>query len=552
MRVRNNEEQVRTDRGCTMSDREGLRAWILRASAHRRYVAVSEPRNEISSSGLLGGVSHVTFRVVSIRYTASSAVVEVRRRMSDFVALRHSLRRRFPGLVLAPPEDGVLGGVLADPSVPRSTATARRERALTAFAEAVCASPFLSQDPVSVAFFELTPYSAWEALKNSFGKAGGEARVAEQACERAFGWRSDGSGPERWREALHCRATSELAVDCSSRFESASRIEEAARSVATAARRAATCGSDYAISLSKLRENVLELCRVERDVFRGLENIKGADSLEALVNDCLVRAQLETLRRADAIERYLGAPMRDEAEQIAACRECIGGRRKIDTSTELSLKLEAQRVAAKFAYRCRSSRRRLAAALRFHTAQYDGPDAKADVADSLLAIAVAADQTEEPYAAFLRSNDEAPDAPKQKQSRKSAKRTSRPKGGAKSATTPFSLEMAETEMPPSIHGDTKGDNSDQVQERQPLPPPTRRATAPAPVQAHAAPPAHRPSTGGPAAFLADIRKFDSSTLASSHEASSTSEQGEHPPSGLSLMSEMMARRRSQMISDDAD
>lgn len=534
-----------------MSERDGLRAWLLRASAQRRYVAVSEPRNEIASSRMLLGVSHVSFRVVSIRDSAGAAIIEVRRRMSDFIALRNSLGRRFAGLVLAAPEDGVLGGALADPTVPRATATARRERALTAFAEAVCASPFLAQDPVSIAFFELTPYSAWEALKNSFGKVGAEARIAEQACQRASGWRSDGSGPERWQEALHCRATSELAVDCSSRFDSASRIEESARLVATAARRAATCGSDYAISLSKLREAVTDLCRVERDAFRGLETIKGADSLEALVNDCVVRAELETLRRADAIERYLGAPMRDEAAQIAACREGLSGRRKIDTSTELSLKLEAQRVAAKFANRCKSCHRRLAAAIRFHTAQYEGPDAKADVADSLLAIAVVADQTDEPYATFLHGNDEAPNVPRQKQARKAAKRTSRTKE-PKGSTNPFLLELAETEKHVSADDDKPGDYHDQARERQPPPPPARRAAAPPPLQTNAEPPARRPSAAGPAAFLADIRKFDSSTLTSCDEANSTSAQIETPSSGLSLMSEMMARRRSQMISDDAD
>lgn len=527
---------------------DSLGDWI--SQCPRRCVSVSEPLNEQARSIFLGGVPHVTFRVSS-RIVRRSSSSSVRRRMSDFVALRDSLLRRFDGIVLPPPESGVLGGALSDPTASRGTSTARRTRALSAFAETVCASPFLSQDAVTVAFFELSPYAEWDALRKLIAtKGASEARSARQACERARCERFDSSGPQRWVDALQSKSALELPVVLESTYAS---VEDSAREVAKAAREAASLGAKYASALAKLASVVEKLGREERDTFRGRAGDYGAQSLDELSEQCLKPLAEETFSRADAIERYLGAPMREEATYMAACRE-LSRKKELSDWKTTALGVETERLAPKFAATCRACKERTATSIHHFSVDVKGISHAATEAlqrresenDVSLAInSLGLNKQLSPYG-FLRSDAEQ-QVLEQQQQGQSVTTSRRPmrkkKKSTKKATTnstqakspePSSSSLEMSEPSPKLADEEFGKGEEEKSlTRSPRPPPPSRP---------------RSSTS----FLADIRGFDSTSLLNAADSPPSKPQSPPPGGGISLMSEMMARRRSHLSVEEDD
>ncbi|KAJ8614467.1 hypothetical protein CTAYLR_000842 [Chrysophaeum taylorii] len=535
-----------------MPEEQGLRAWAQQASSQRRFVSVSSPRNE-KPAGLLTGASFVTYRVASVDLRCGKRVVEVRRRFSDFIALRESLCRRFSGLVLPAPESPVLGGALVDPLASRATMTARRERGLSAFADVVCSSPFLSRDAVTIAFFELEPYSSWDALRKSLGLSGAvesEARSAEQACERAnVSPLLEVSGSRRWLEALTSKSAADLALDtAAARFESARRVETSSVDAIKAARYATQCATQYATALAKLGDALRALGHQERDVFRGRKDY-GADALTALAADYLRPLEARARQHADAIDRYVAAPLREEAVYVAALRGAVKKFIKPKkpnedvsaSAAEMALRVEAERLAPRFAAACRASRDRFAARVAATPAAFppNAPvlDASFGDDDRLLAVALALTSTtsDNPYA-FLKGDAE-------------TQRRSKPSGGKRHAvpkpTSSKTTVIPKQEEPPPV----------KANKTRP-PPPPRRASANDILSPRTAkpppPPPKKPSQASPktspvAGLLADIRKFDSSTLATNDDDAGSP----RPAAANDLMSDLLAKRRA-FIHSDAD
>lgn len=554
----------------------GLRQWLGAVDKGRRFLSVGDPRLEKQAGMFAGASAFVTFKVVSVDMRKPGRVVEVRRRFSDFVALRESLLRRHTGLVLPVPEAGILNGAMVDPMVSRATMTARRERGLAAFCDALCGSPFLARDAVTIAFFELAPYSAWDALRNVLGNVG-DARSAEQAVERAgdsVGGTAplrpvDMSGQRRWEEALASKAVTDIDAEALKRFAAAKDVEKAALNASKAARVVAQTAHAHAIAVSKLSAALSELGRCERDAFRGRDKAFGADPLEALVADVLKPVEEESATRSDLVERYIGAPLREESAHMTALRLAAKAalekeaKKKDNSDSALpnvpALRLEAERLPARFAIACERAALRFGAGMRATSADLASvaPQLVSDVcalhvADNELHLAISLaghatkDASKDHAYGFLRGDNEAAGRRRPKSS------TSRGNNGRGNPPEESPEELIPKPSPtasPSLRKPPPRRRPDLASEpAAELTVPTRKAPAP-PRPAAPSPP--RPA--GPS-FLADIRSFDNSKLSSTPDDDDDDDNPFQQPKASSggggLMAEMMARRRAHMADDD--
>ena len=244
--------------------------FLSEARQSRRYAVVTDPRNE-----LRGVASHTTFLVSSVKCTKKDGwkSFRVRRRFRDVLALHNSLSKRCSAaLTLTAPEALVLGGALADPNAARRTMTKRRERQLSAYVENICEIPYLSEDAVARAFFELDNYSSWEDLRKQLGRVKPEieVRCAAQAVERAGGTEVIDS-TKRWIETLQSPSARSIAVEPVARFEAATDVELRARKIVTLARLAAQSAVNHAMHLRRLEDAWQSLYLSEKDAFKLLD-----------------------------------------------------------------------------------------------------------------------------------------------------------------------------------------------------------------------------------------------------------------------------------------
>eukprot|EP00634_Sargassococcus_sp_CCMP2135_P006620 CAMPEP_0198670010 /NCGR_PEP_ID=MMETSP1467-20131203/78639_1 /TAXON_ID=1462469 /ORGANISM="unid. sp., Strain CCMP2135" /LENGTH=540 /DNA_ID=CAMNT_0044406769 /DNA_START=227 /DNA_END=1849 /DNA_ORIENTATION=- len=350
----------------------GVRAFLEQAELKtRRFAVVTEPRNELR--GGMTAASHTTYLVTSVRRLRGGGqwrASRVRRRFRDFLALHASLVRRYAptaALSLTAPEALVLGGALADPNATRSTMTKRRECQLSAYVEAVNELPFVANDAVVRAFFELEPYPQWEELRNQLPRLGGnaevESRTAEQAVDRASGPPSSTpvSTHRKWLEALKSPSAQTIVVEPAARFETAADLESRARNVVKAARVAAHSAVQHAINLRRLEDAWKAQKAAENAAFRKIDdddaNGSRQPSQQQQRRDApgALRAWGEAvLQHGDALERWLGAPMREEAGALAAATVAAQAHAKKPSPkkqplTDVALRVEAERLPLKFA-----------------------------------------------------------------------------------------------------------------------------------------------------------------------------------------------------------
>ncbi|KAH8099095.1 hypothetical protein JL720_2074 [Aureococcus anophagefferens] len=298
------------------------------------------------------------------------ACVCVRRRFTDFRALAASLERRYPGLKGHLPESSLLGGLFADPTESRAAHTARRGRALTAWLDAVCEHRYASRDAVVEAFLKVAPYGEWERLRAALLRSDeDDARVACQTLRAADPRRDeDPAGPEKaWRQALGGTPQGWVPPV----IDAAQRVETAAAAAARAARRRRRWRR--ARRGDGRPRRAPGLADAERDVFR--DHAKGGASLKRC-GDALEAEAAELAARADAVGRWLGAPLHREAVLIGALRReakrVEQAERKLkpdddargrsdSESSRLALDLDAAALTPRFAAVCRRGAARYAA-----------------------------------------------------------------------------------------------------------------------------------------------------------------------------------------------
>ena len=530
-------------------------------SQSRRHVVVGAPIYEQSS--VFG--AHVSYAVASCTAQSRGACACVRRRFTDFRALAASLERRYPGLKGHLPESSLLGGLFADPTESRAAHTARRGRALTAWLDGVCEHRYASRDAVVEAFLKVAPYGEWERLRAALLRSDeDDARVACQTLRAADPRRDeDPSGPEKaWRQALGGTPQGWVPPV----IDAAQRVETAAAAAARAARAVADAGAAHAAATGGLAAALRALADAERDVFR--DHAKGGASLKRC-GDALEAEAAELAARADAVGRWLGAPLHREAVLIGALRReakrVEQAERKLkpdddargrsdSESSRLALDLDAAALTPRFAAVCRRGAARYAASRA---------PAKSRGALARCLDAVAGDGAFDRAAALAvepPAGRDAPDAPLI-DALAAALAAAGVRGGSATNLNAEAADEPRSRPPPSARArkasvkKKKADRpSSEPKRASPPPPPPRRASAPEPPAAKPPPPPPRRATAQPANLLAAISGFDKSKLDTA-DAPAAPAPGRGPPpmpASNPMAAAIAARRASMRNASDSD
>ncbi|KAH8048959.1 hypothetical protein JL722_12194 [Aureococcus anophagefferens] len=491
-------------------------------SQSRRHVVVGAPIYEQSS--VFG--AHVSYAVASCAAQSRGACVCVRRRFTDFRALAASLERRYPGLKGHLPESSLLGGLFADPT-----------------------------EPLKVA-----PYGEWERLRGALLRSDeDDARVACQTLRAADPRRDeDPAGPEKaWRQALGGTPQGWVppVIDAAQRVETAAAAAAGPRAPSpTRAPRAAAAGG--------LAAALRALADAERDVFR--DHAKGGASLKRC-GDALEAEAAELAARADAVGRWLGAPLHREAVLIGALRReakrVEQAERKLkpdddargrsdSESSRLALDLDAA-LTPRFAAVCRRGAARYAASRA--PAKSRAPSRAASTPSP-----ATAPSTRRGARGRAAGGRDAPDAPLI-DALAAALAAAGVRGGSATNLNAEAADEPRSRPPPSrakapVKKKKADRPSSEPKRASPPPPPPRRASAPEPPAAKPPPPPPRRATAQPANLLAAISGFDKSKLdAADAPAAPAPGRGPPPmPASNPMAAAIAARRASMRNASDSD
>jgi len=215
-------------------------AWL--ASQRERAVCVAsvgDPR-ERSEAALLG-YGEKTFLSYLVTTTTRGGVMRARRRYSDFVALRESLRRRYGG---APPPPLPAGGVVGVDAAARAVDLAR-------FLNALLESPVTRSDGLLSLFLSCAHWdgitaarAASESLEGAAARLGGGARPL----------RFPGVGERAWAllRRRSAGAPDDLAAAAEARAPRSKRLEAALAALASALAAADAAAGEAAAACADL------------------------------------------------------------------------------------------------------------------------------------------------------------------------------------------------------------------------------------------------------------------------------------------------------------
>ncbi|KAJ1457848.1 hypothetical protein M885DRAFT_514341 [Pelagophyceae sp. CCMP2097] len=367
-----------------------LASYCSQSHRKRRTVLVGDP-NIVKPSGLFRA-SYTSYRVTSVAVDAArrdvARRVSVRRRFSDFVVLHNSLAQRFQCVLLPAPA----AFDAAAPLQSRSAADARRATRLQAFLESVLDHAFLCRDAVVRAFFDVDD-AEWQPLRRavSAARGSGDGRLAAQALSRAGAAAAgddDADAEGRWRLLLYSDAPGRLDVEPAARAATVAPVEQSCARVAALTRRAHATGLAHARALTDLAAALASLAANEAEAFHGGVAPPAAAAGALVAAAAAMVAEASALaRRADAVERFVGAPFSCEAAHIAALRDAtqqlasMPMRTRAAQQARNALRVASARLPGRFAAAARRGCARYCAAA--HTC---GTDAAAAAAAGFAAI----------------------------------------------------------------------------------------------------------------------------------------------------------------------